>query len=66
MIKKLKFKGKDNSDISVVATDQLVELILEDKELNDFNIIFLYWEEWNKIVEFTRKVKCEKDAKIRN
>ena len=42
----LKFKGKENTDISVMATDQLIELILDDRSLNDISVIFLYWDEW--------------------
>jgi len=38
--KTLKFKGKENTDISVMTTDQLIELILDDRSLNDFNVIF--------------------------
>ncbi len=60
----LKFKGKENTDISVMATDQLIELILDDRSLNDFSVIFLYWDEWDKITEFLEKVRQKRNAKI--
>jgi len=60
----LKFKGKENTDISVMATDQLIELILDDRSLNDFSVIFLYWDEWDKIADFLEKVRYKRNAKI--
>ena len=62
----LKFKGKENTDISVMATDQLIELILDDRSLNDISVIFLYWDEWDKIASFLEKVRHKRNAKIRN
>ena len=64
MQKTLKFKGKENTDISVMATDQLIELILDDRSLNDFSIIFLYWDEWDKIANFLERVRHGRNAKI--
>ena len=60
----LKFKGKENTDISVMATDQLIELILDDRSLNDFSVIFLYWDEWDKIANFLERVRHGRNAKI--
>ena len=56
----LKFKGKENTDISVMATDQLIELILDDRSLNDISVIFLYWDEWDRIADFLEKVRHKK------
>ena len=62
----LKFKGKENTDISVMATDQLIELILDERSLNDISVIFLYWNEWDKIADFLKKVRRKRNAKIHN
>ena len=64
MQKTLKFKGKENTDISVMATDQLIELILDDRSLNDISVIFLYWDEWDKIANFLERVRHGRNAKI--
>ena len=62
----LKFKGKENTDISVIATNQLIELILDDRSVNDFSVIFLYWDEWDKIADFLERVRHGRNAKIRD
>jgi len=62
----LKFKGKENTDISVMATDQLIELIIDDRSLNDISVVFLYWNEWDKIADFLKKVRRKRNAKIHN
>jgi len=62
----LKFKGKENTDISVIATDQLIELIIDDRSLNDISVVFLYWDEWDKIADFLEEVRHKRNAKIHN
>ncbi len=62
MANKLKIKGRNNEEVSVIVTDSDIEIKITDDDLVDS--IFLYPEEWDRIVRFVEVARHKRNAKI--